>query len=194
MWRAIVLISILCLASCGERPASQFTNVDITGAEFGRSLLGLKDHHGQPRSLDDYHGKVVLIFFGYTFCPDVCPTTLARFAEVMKQLGGEADQIQMLFVTLDPERDSADKLATYVTWFNPGFVGLYGDLSATEAAAREFKVYYAKSQGSEGMGYAIDHSTGSYVLDLKGRLRLYLKESAPVDAIAGDLKRLLAEK
>jgi protein SCO1/2 len=193
MWRAIVLISFLCLAGCGERPASPFTNIDITGAEFGRSLLGLKDHHGQPRTLADYQGKVVLIFFGYTFCPDVCPTTLARISEVMKQLGSEADQVQVLFVTLDPERDTPDKLAAYVTWFYPGFVGLYGDEPATEAAAREFKVYYAKSKGSEGMGYAIDHSTGSYVLDSKGRLRLYLKENATVDAITADLKRLLAD-
>ena len=194
MWRVIVLMLILGLAGCNERAPSPFNNVDITGGEFGRSLVGLKDHHGQPKTLVDYQGKVVLIFFGYTFCPDICPTTLARFAEVMKQLGSEADRVQVLFVTLDPERDTQDKLAAYVTWFYPAFIGLYGDLAATETAAREFKVYYTKSKGSEGMGYAIDHSTGGYVLDPKGRLRLYVKDSAPVDAIASDLKRLLTGK
>jgi protein SCO1/2 len=194
MWRTIAVLCILWLAACGERGPLPFNNVDITGGEFGRSLVGLKDHHAQPKTLADYQGKVVLIFFGYTFCPDICPTSLARFAEVVKQLGGEAAQVQVLFVTLDPERDTPEKLASYVTWFSPTFVGLYGDQAATEAAAREFKVYYAKSRGSEGMGYAIDHSTGSYLLDPRGRLRLYVKESAPVDAIVGDIRRMLAEK
>jgi protein SCO1/2 len=194
MWRALLLVLLLSLAACGERGPVPFNNVDITGGEFGRSLVGLKDHHGQPKTLVDYQGKVVLIFFGYTFCPDICPTSMARFTEVMKQLGSEAAQVQVLFVTLDPGRDTPEKLASYVTWFSPSFVGLYGDLPATEAAAREFKVYYAKSKGSEGMGYAIDHSTGSYLLDPRGRLRLYVKESAPVDAIVGDIRRLLAEK
>jgi len=194
MWRVIILILTLVLAGCSERASTPFNDVDITGAEFGRSLVGLKDHHGQPKTLVDYQGKVVLIFFGYTFCPDICPTSMARFSEVMKQLGSEAAQVQVLFVTLDPERDTPEKLASYVTWFSPAFVGLYGDLPATEAAAREFKVYYAKSKGSEGMGYAIDHSTGSYLLDPRGRLRLYVKESAPVEAIVADIRRLLAEK
>jgi protein SCO1/2 len=194
MWRAIILVFLLSLQACGERGPQPFNNVDITGGDFGRSLVGLKDQHGQPKTLADYQGKVVLIFFGYTFCPDICPTSLARFAEVKKQLGDEATRVQVLFVTLDPERDTPEKLASYVSWFSPAFVGLYGDQAATEAAAREFKVYFAKSKGSEGMGYAIDHSTGSYLLDPRGRLRLYVKESAPVDAIVSDIRRLLAEK
>ncbi len=193
MWRTIILLSILSLAGCGESAPLTFNNVDITGGEFGRSLTGFRDHQGKPKALTDYRGKAVLLFFGYTSCPDVCPTTLARFAEVMKQLGSAADRVQVLFITLDPERDTQEKLAGYVTWFHPSFVGLYGDGAATHAAAREFKVYYAKSKGSDGMGYAIDHSTGAYVLDPKGRIRLYVKDSVPVGDLVSDLRRLLAE-
>jgi len=194
MSRVLLLLLILGLFGCSEPAPLPFNNVDITGGEFGRSLSGLKDHHGQPKTLSDYRGKAVLIFFGYTFCPDICPTSLARFAEVMKQMGRDADQVQVLFVTLDPERDTPKKLAAYVTWFSPSFVGLYGDLPATQAAANEFKIFFAKSKGSAGMGYAIDHTAGAYVLDPKGRLRLFVKDSASVEAIVSDLRRLVAEK
>lgn len=194
MWRVFVLSLFLGLAGCSERTPSTFSNVDITGAEFGRTLAGLRDHHGQPRTLADFQGKAVVVFFGYTFCPDICPTTLARFAEVMQQLGGDADRVQVIFVTLDPERDTQEKLATYVTWFYPSFIGLYGDMAATVAAAKEFKVYFARSKGSEGMGYAIDHSAGAYVLDPAGRIRLYVKDGASVEAVVSDLKQLLAGK
>jgi len=133
----------------------------------------------------------VVIFFGYTSCPDVCPTTLARFAEVMKQLGSDAGRVQVLFVTIDPERDTPEMLAAYVPWFNSSFIGLYGDKASTEAAAREFKVFFARSKGSEGMGYVIDHSAGAYVFDPAGRIRLYVKDDASVETIVSDLKRLL---
>ena len=190
MFRVFVLILCFGLAGCSERTLPAFRNTDIGGAEFGRSLA-LKNHHGKPTSLADFQGKAVVIFFGYTSCPDVCPTTLARFAEVMKQLGSDAGRVQVLFVTVDPERDTPEKLAAYVPWFNPSFIGLYGDMAATEAAAREFKVFFARSKGSAGMGYVIDHSAGAYVFDPAGKIRLYVKDDASVDAIVGDIKKLL---
>ena len=193
MWRFLILVVALVLAGCSEGVPKMFQSTDITGAEFGRTLL-LNDHHGKARTLADFKGKVVVIFFGYTSCPDICPTALARFAEVMKKLGKAAGRVQVLFVTIDPERDSPDKLAAYVPWFHPSFIGLYGDTSATEAAAREFKVFYARSKGSDSLGYMIDHSAGAYVFDPTGKIRLYVKDDAPVEAIASDLQRLLDGK
>ncbi|MFZ4537356.1 SCO family protein [Propionivibrio sp.] len=190
MWRVLITILVIGLAACSERAPAVFRNTDISGAEFGRSLA-LNDHHGKARTLADFQGQAVVIFFGYTSCPDVCPTTLARYAEVMKQLGRYAGHVQVLFVTIDPERDTPEKLAAYVPWFDPSFIGLYGDTAATEAVAREFKVFYARSQSSAGMGYVIDHSAGAYVFDPAGRIRLYVKDDAPVDAIVSDLKLLL---
>ncbi|MGE5386343.1 MAG: SCO family protein [Betaproteobacteria bacterium] len=178
------------LTACARQPAP-LNNTDITGAEFGRQL-SLPDQTGTPRSLTDYKGKAVVLFFGYTTCPDVCPTTLARFAEVMKRLGEDAGKVQVLFVTLDPARDTPEKLATYLAWFNPGFVGLRGDAAATEAAAREFKVFYAKKDVGGGMGYVIDHTSGAYVYDPAGRLRLFVKDGTPVEAIVADLRALVS--
>jgi protein SCO1/2 len=194
MWRVLVLSLFLGLPACGDRTPTGLRNTDISGAEFGRSLVALKDHHGKAVTLADFQGKVVILFFGYTSCPDICPTTLARFAEVMKVLDRDAERVQLLFITLDPQRDTPEKLAGYVPWFYPTFIGLYGDMAATEAAAREFKVFFARSKGSEGMGYTIDHSAGAYVFDPAGKIRLYVKDDAPIDAIASDLKRLLPEK
>ena len=192
MRRVLILVIVLVLAACGVRAPAPWRSTDISGADFGHELVGLKDQHGKPTTLGDFRGRAVLLFFGYTACPDVCPATLARYAAVMKALGGEADRVQVLFVTLDPERDTPDKLAAYVSWFDPRFIGLYGDIAATEAAAREFKIYFARSKSSAGMGYTIDHSAGAYAFDPAGRIRLYIRDDAPVEAIAGDLKRLLA--
>ncbi len=192
MRRVLILVLLMFLAACGARAPMPWRTTDISGADFGHALVGLKDQHGKPTTLDDFRGRAVLLFFGYTACPDVCPATLARYAAVMKALGADADRVQVLFVTLDPERDTPDKLAAYVSWFDPRFIGLYGDLAATEAAAREFKIYFARSKSSAGMGYTIDHSAGTYAFDPAGRIRLYIRDDAPVEAIAGDLKRLLA--
>ncbi len=192
MRRIFLCVLVLLLAACVERTPVPWRSTDISGADFGHALVGLKDQHGKPTTLADFKGRAVLLFFGYTACPDVCPATLARYAAVMKALGAEADRVQVLFVTLDPERDTPDKLAAYVTWFHPAFIGLSGDLAATEAAAREFKVFFARSKSSVGIGYTIDHSAGAYAFDPAGRIRLYIKDDAPVEAIASDLRRLLA--
>ena len=202
MRRLIFLISIFALAlyACGE-PAPVFRNTEITGAEFGRSLTGMKDQRGEAATLATYKGQALVVFFGYTSCPDVCPTTLARLAEVMKALGKDASRVQVILVTLDPERDTAERLAAYVTAFDRSFIGVYGDEAATAATAREFKVFYSKTGGGghhhhghdEG-DYTIDHSAGIYVFDPEGRIRLYVKDDAPVDSIASDLRLLLAGK
>lgn len=186
-------MAVLALLGCAREMPDPFQSTDITGADFGRSLA-LTDHQGQPRTLNDFRGKALVIFFGYTSCPDVCPTTLARFAEVLKQLGDDAGRVQVLFVTLDPARDTQEKLAAYVPWFHPSFIGLYGDASATESAAREFKVFYAKKNTEGGLSYVLDHTAGAYVFDPVGRIRLYVKDDVPVAAIVGDLRRLLLEK
>jgi protein SCO1/2 len=207
MWRAFVTAAVLALAlaACSPPapPPQSFRNSDITGADFGRSLTGLADQSGMPRTLADFHGKALIVFLGYTACPDVCPTTLARFASALKELGAEAERVQVVLVTLDPERDTREILGAYVSAFNPSFIGLSGDLPATEAVAREFKVFFAKSKGGDAAGghahahgaaadgYMIDHSTGAYIFDPAGRLRLFVKDDAPVEAVVSDLRRLL---
>jgi protein SCO1 len=191
--RTIFLALILGLLGCTERAPFAFHSTDISGADFGRSLA-LTDHHGKARTLADFGGKAVIVFFGYTSCPDICPTALSKFAGVMKQLGTDAARVQVLFVTIDPARDTPAQLAAYVSWFDPSFLGLYGDAAATAAATREFKVYYAKKETDGGLGYVMDHSAGAYVIDPAGRLRLYIKDDAPVEAIVTDVQALLAGK
>ncbi len=192
MWRIVVLLVLGLLGCTGQTPAG-FSNTDVTGSAIGQSLAGLKDSRGQERSVGEFRGKAVLVFFGYTSCPDVCPTTLARFAEVMKQLGMDAERVQVILISVDPETDTPERLGPYVTAFHPSFIGLAGDMPATEAAAREFKVFFAKAKGGHHAGM-IDHTTGAYVFDPAGRIRLYVKDDAAVEKITGDLRRLLAEK
>lgn len=193
MLRIFLISLVMALAACGKQ-AEQFHATDITGAAFGQKLE-LTDHDGKVRRLEDFRGKAVALFFGYTACPDVCPTTLSKYAEVMKGLGPEeAAKVQVLFVTLDPERDTAARLKEFVPWFHPSFIGLYGDRAATEAAAKEFKVFAAKKEVGGGMGYVMDHTAASYIIDPAGRLRLYVGDSLPAAAIAEDLRRLLAGK
>ncbi len=145
----------------------------------------------KPRTLADYRGKVVVLFFGYTQCPDVCPTTLTELAEVMKRLGPDAKNVQVLFATIDPERDTADLLAHYVPAFDPSFVGLYGDANATARTAKEFKVVYQKQPGPTPSTYSMDHSAGTFVFDPKGRLRLYVGYGQGADVFTHDIRELL---
>ena len=184
---------VLAALLVGCEAAPKFASTDITGATFASQGFTLTNHLGKPASLSDFRGKVVVVFFGFTQCPDVCPTTLANMAQVMKLLGKDAERLQVLFVTLDPERDTQELLSRYVPQFHPSFIGLYGDLSATAAAARDFKVFYQKAP-LEGGGYTIDHATSAYLFDPAGRVRLYTQHNAPADALAGDIRQLLAGK
>ena len=184
-----LLVSVLLVAGCGGG-AQKFNGVDITGANYARDF-SLTDHSGAKRTLADYRGKVVAIFFGFTQCPDVCPTTLADMAQVKKQLGKDGDQLQVIFITVDPERDTQGVLARYVPGFDPSFVGLYGSPEQTAATAKEFKVFYQKVAGKTATSYSVDHSAGTYVIDREGRVRLFVRHAEGVEPIVADLKRLL---
>jgi protein SCO1/2 len=188
--RLFLTVPLVFLMACDRTPVA-FLNTDVTGATFGRQL-SLADHHGRQRTLADFGGKVVVVFFGYTSCPDICPTMLSKLAEVMQALGPAAQSLQVLFVTLDPERDSAERLKEFVPWFHPSFLGLRGDAAQTRAAAEEFRVFSARKDVGSGMGYVLDHSSGAYVFDPAGRLRLYVKDSAQAADIVADIRLLLA--
>lgn len=181
---------VLALAGCDATP--KFKGTDITGAPYGNSL-SLTGHDGKPRTLADFRGKVVVLFFGFTQCPDVCPTTLSEAARALKELGPDADRVQVLFVTLDPERDTAKLLSQYVPAFDPRFLGLYGDLAATRTAAGEFKIFFEKRAGATPESYSIDHSAQTYLLDARGRLRLFVRHERLAGDLAHDIKALLRE-
>jgi protein SCO1/2 len=178
------------LAGCGAPEAPKFKLTDVTGAGFGKEL-NLADHNGKPRTLADFRGKVVTVFFGFTHCPDACPTTLAEMAQVAKALGPDADKLQVLFVTVDPERDTPQVLKQYVPSFNPAFLGLYGDAETTARAAKEFKVFYQKQPAKDG-GYSVDHGAGTFILDRKGRLRLFAQYGQAATTMLHDIRLLLA--
>lgn len=192
---ALCALFALTLSLAGCDKASQkpvvFNNVDITGAEYA-SGFSLTDHTGKPRTLADFKGKVVFLFFGYTQCPDVCPTTMVEMAAVMKALGPKAhEQVQVLFVTIDPERDTQELLAQYVPAFHPSFIGLRGDAAATAAAGKEFKIFFAKSAGTTPESYSVDHTYGSYVFDRSGKIRLFVRHGKGPAPILQDIKLLL---
>lgn len=186
------VLAVLHLSGC-SRAEAPFHATDISGAEFGRSFA-LTDHTGRRVASADFLGKAVVIFFGYTQCPDICPTTLATMKGAMNLLGAEADRVQVLFVTVDPERDTPELLAAYVPWFDTRFLGLYGDAPTTLATAQEFHVFYSKVQGKTALGYSIDHSATSYAYDPQGRLRLLIRHGETPENIAADLRKLLAGK
>jgi protein SCO1/2 len=185
-------LALVCLAGCGERPqAAKFRLTDVTGADFGKEL-NLTDHDGRPRTLADFRGKVVTVFFGFTHCPDVCPVTLAEMAQVVRELGPDGNRVQVLFVTVDPERDTQQVLKQYVPSFNPAFLGLHGDAEATARAAKAFKVYYQKQPAKDGR-YSVDHSAGTYILDGEGKLRLFAQYGAGAPALLHDIRILLGK-
>jgi len=186
---AFLLAPLLAMHGCGSSGPS-FLNADVTGANYGREL-SLTDHTGKPRTLADFRGRVVVVFFGYTRCPDVCPTTLSEMKLVLDRLGEDRHRVQVLFVTVDPERDTPELLAGYVPAFDPGFLGLYGDAAATAKAAKEFKVFYQKVPGSSPDNYTMDHTAASYIIDTQGRLRLFARHGQPENLVT-DLKTLLA--
>jgi protein SCO1/2 len=183
------------LAACdrlmGRAGGPTFHSTDITGASFARRLE-LPDTSGTMRTLADWKGKVVVVFFGYTQCPDFCPTTLAELAEIKKSLGGLSDRVQVVFVTVDPERDTPDILKAYLANFGADVVGLRGSLEQTAAVAQEFKVFYAKVPGKTPGSYSMDHSAASFVFDSHGQARLYVAYGGDPKAFAADLRQLAA--
>lgn len=188
--RRLVLVCLAALLAACEPDAARFNNVDISGANYAQDFR-LKDIEGRTRTLADFRGKVVVMFFGYTQCPDVCPTTMTDMAEVKRRLGPDGERLQVVFVTLDPDRDTRQVLAEYVPAFDPSFIALRGSLEETVAIAKEFKVFYQKVPGRTGTSYTMDHTAGSYVFDRDGRVRLFLRHAGPVDPIVQDLAKLL---
>jgi protein SCO1/2 len=186
---AAFLLLAAFLGGCAP-DGPRFTGSDVTGSSFGKDFA-LVDHTGKPRSLADYKGKAIVIFFGYTQCPDVCPTTMSTLAEAMQQLGPDADRVQVLFVTVDPERDTQALLSEYVPAFDKRFAGLRGDAAATEKVAKEFKVIYQKQPGATPETYTVDHSAGVFVYDPQGRLRVYMSHGQSPQAYVHDLRELL---
>ena len=189
--QALSASAALGLASCSKQAAPQFNGIDITGAEYARELA-LPDVDGRQRSLADFKGKVTVVFFGYTQCPDVCPTTMLELSEVKKALGADGARVQGVFVTLDPERDTPEVLKAYVNNFSPDFVALRGSLDQTKAAAKAFKVYFAKVPGKTEGSYTVDHTAGSYVFDAQGKVRLFTRYGTGAEALKHDLELLLA--
>jgi len=189
----LVLMCACCivLGGCNRSGDSlSFKATDVSGADFGRELQ-LTDFTGQPRTLADFRGKVVVVFFGYTHCPDVCPTTMSELASAMKKLGADADKVQVLFVTADPERDTPDILKQYVTAFDSRFLGLRGTPEQTAQAAKDFKVLIQKNAGSDPNNYTVDHSSGTYLYDREGKLRVYVSYGQGADVFAHDIAELL---
>jgi protein SCO1 len=189
---AACVIAAACgsvLVACTEsRP--QFKSVDLTGADYGKAFQ-LTDQNGQPRSLKDFRGKVVVVFFGYTQCPDVCPTSMAELAEAKKLLGADGDKVQGLFITIDPERDTPEVLKAYMANFDPTFLALRGTPEQVAAATKEFKVFFRKVPGQTATSYTMDHSAASFTFDPQGRLRLYTRYGSGAQLLASDLKLLL---
>ena len=190
MKRRLALCAVAMLAACSpEKPA--FKAVDITGAEYARQLA-LPDASGKPRTLAEFKGKVTLVFFGFTQCPDVCPTALAEIAEVKQKLGADGAKVQAVFVTVDPERDTPEVIGAYVKNFGSDFVALRGSLEQTQAAAKEFKIFFAKVPGKTEGAYTMDHTAGTFVFDPQGRIRLFIRQGGGAEAMASDIKLLLA--
>jgi protein SCO1 len=185
MWATAII------SACSEnKPA--FSSVDVTGADYAKDFA-LTDHNGQPRSIKDFAGKVVVLFFGYTQCPDVCPTSMAELAEIKKLLGADRDKLQGLFITIDPARDTPEVLKAYMANFDPSFLALIPTPEQLAAVAKDFKVYYKKVDGKTATSYTMDHSAGSYVYDTKGQLRLYTRYGSGAKPLAQDIQILLKQ-
>lgn len=188
----LLVAGLSLLAGCSGEKA-QFSAIDITGADYAKDFQ-LTDHNGQARSLQDFRGKVVVMFFGYTQCPDVCPTSMTELAEVKKLLGADGEKLLGLFVTIDPQRDTPEVLKNYMANFDPSFLALYTTPDKLTAVAKDYKVYYKKVDGKTPSSYTMDHSAGSYIYDPQGRLRLYTRYGSGAPAMAADIKLLLQAK
>lgn len=185
---------LLCLAIIGCRgDVGKFSGIDLTGIQGYGSDFQLTDHTGKARTLADFRGKVVTLFFGYTHCPDVCPTTLSDMRQVMEKLGKDSERVQVLFVTLDPGRDTPELLARYVPAFHSSFLGLYGNKETTAKTAKDFKIFFQLQPGKTPETYTVDHTAGTLVFDPQGRLRLFLNYGLSPDLIASDIRILLKQ-
>lgn len=193
----VVVLAVGLLGGCdrltGGAQKPSFKAIDITGAEYAREL-SLPDADGKLRTLADFKGKVTLIFFGFTQCPDVCPTTLSELAAVKRELGKDGDRLQGVFVSVDPQRDTPEILKAYMASFDPSFIALRGTPEQTQAAARNFKVFYAQVPGKTEGSYTVDHTAGTYVFDAQGKVRLFVRYGSGAEALTHDLKLLLAEQ
>ena len=180
--------TVTLVACSAEKP--QFRSIDLTGADYAKGFA-LSDQNGKPRKLQDFAGKVVVVFFGFTQCPDVCPTAMAELAEVKKLLGPDGDKLQAIFITIDPERDTPDVLKAYMGNFDPTFIALRPTLAELPDFAKSYKVFYKKVEGRTASSYSMDHSAGSYVFDAKGQIRLYNRYGSGAEALASDIKLLM---
>ena len=183
------VLAAAALSACGPEKL-QFKSIDITGADYANGF-NLTDHNGVTRSLKDFKGKVVVVFFGFTQCPDVCPTALTELAEVKRKLGSQGERLQGIFITVDPERDTEEVLKAYMANFDPSFVALRPTMAQLPEVAKAFKIYYKKSEGKTAGSYTMDHSAGSYVFDPEGRVRLYTRYGSGAEALASDVALLL---
>ncbi|MBS0428293.1 MAG: SCO family protein [Proteobacteria bacterium] len=189
-WAGAAALFGLNLTACTDSKPT-FNAVDLTGAEYARDFK-LTDMNGQVRTLGDFKGKVVVVFFGYAQCPDVCPTTMTEMAQVKQKLGKDGDKLQVVFITVDPERDTPEIMKAYMGAFDPAFVALIPTPEQLAAVAKDFKVYYKKVEGKTPTSYSMDHSAAQYIYDPQGRLRLYARYGAGVDPMVADIKALLA--
>ena len=191
--KAAVFVALIGLIGGCDKPTGsrlQFSHTDITGADFAREFE-LTSHHGQSVRLADFKGKVVVLFFAFMHCPDVCPTTLSELNVVMERLGADAKHVQVLFVTVDPERDTLENLSSYMGAFNPDFLGLSGTADEIATVTQEFKVIYQKVEGSMSDTYSVDHSAGTYVFDRDGQVRLFVPYGANPDELTSDILQLI---
>ena len=188
--RLVCALTLVLLFGACSPSGPRFKNTDITGSDCCKDFR-LTDHNGKVRTQADFRGKAVVVFFGYTQCPDVCPTTLMQIKAVLQQLGADAKRVQVLFISVDPARDTRELLASYVPAFDPDFLGLFGDAEATARTAKEFRVFYQKQAGSTPSSYTVDHTAGSYVFDPQGRARLFVRYGEEGANLAADLKTLL---
>lgn len=189
-WGACLAAMALALSGCSDQPT--FTGIDITGADYAQGF-SLTDHNGQARTLADFKGQAVVVFFGFTQCPDVCPTSLTELAQAKQLLGEQGGRLQGLFISIDPERDTPAIMKEYMASFDPSFLALYAKPDELPALAKSFKVYYKKVDGPTPTSYTMDHSAGSYVYDPQGRIRIYHRYNSGAQALANDVKALLAE-
>ncbi len=190
MAAATLLTSVVGLLSACSENKPKFSAIDLTGADYARDFA-LTDHNGQPKTLKDFAGKIVVMFFGYTQCPDVCPTSMLELVEVKKLLGADGERLQGLFVTVDAQRDTPEVLKAYMGNFDPTFLALYTTPEKLEALAKDYKVYYKKVEGTTPTSYTMDHSAGSYIYDTQGKLRLYARYGSGAPSMAADIKLLL---